>query len=105
MLQPRSGSIAPSGRLLLGLLANEPCNAATVRDLLGKAKLPVVSTYQAAGVVSRDLFGLFGGRIGLFRNQPSDLLLDAADLVITVGYDPVEYKPAICDKGWQSGKA
>ncbi len=85
--------------LLLGLLASEPCNAAAVRDLLGKAKLPVVSTYQAAGVVSRDLFGRFGGRIGLFRNQPGDLLLDAADLVITVGYDPVEYEPAIWNKG------
>ncbi|MGC9199293.1 MAG: acetolactate synthase AlsS [Acidobacteriaceae bacterium] len=84
--------------LLLGLLASDPENAAAIRDLLSKAKLPVVSTYQAAGVVSRDLFGIFGGRIGLFRNQPGDLLLDAADLVITVGYGPVEYEPGIWNK-------
>ncbi len=31
--------------------------------------------------------------MGLFRNQPGDQLLKAADLVITIGYDPVEYEP------------
>jgi acetolactate synthase I/II/III large subunit len=85
--------------LLLGLLASQPQNADAVRELLRKAKLPVVSTYQAAGVVSRELFDLFGGRVGLFRNQPGDLLLDAADLVITVGYGPVEYEPGLWNKG------
>jgi hypothetical protein len=33
---------------VLGLLASQPQNAAAVRELLRKAKLPVVSTYQAA---------------------------------------------------------
>ena len=32
-------------------------------------------------------------RIGLFRNQPGDELLAKADVVLTVGYDPVEYGP------------
>jgi hypothetical protein len=27
-------------------------------------------------------------------NQPGDRLLDSADLVITIGYDPVEYPPS-----------
>jgi acetolactate synthase-1/2/3 large subunit len=85
--------------LLLGLLASQPKSAQAVRELLRKTKLPVVSTYQAAGVVSRDLFDTFGGRVGLFRNQPGDLLLDAADLVVTVGYDPVEYEPGLWNKG------
>jgi acetolactate synthase-1/2/3 large subunit len=84
---------------LLGLLASEPHNAKGVREFLGKVRLPVVSTFQAAGVVSRELFDLFGGRIGLFRNQPGDLLLDASDLVITIGYDPVEYEPGLWNRG------
>ncbi|MEQ2756655.1 thiamine pyrophosphate-dependent enzyme, partial [Staphylococcus hominis] len=34
----------------------------------------------------------FYGRIGLFRNQPEDMLLKRSDLVIAVGYDPIEYE-------------
>jgi len=66
--------------VLLGLAASTPRNAHAVRQLLGAVKLPVVSTYQAAGVVGRELLHLFGGRVGLFHNQPADELLDAADL-------------------------
>lgn len=84
--------------LFLGMLASQPNNAEAVRALVRKTGLPVVSTYQAAGVVSRDLFHLFGGRVGLFRTQPADHLLDAADLVITVGYDPIEYEPSLWNK-------
>jgi acetolactate synthase I/II/III large subunit len=85
--------------LLLGLLASQPRAAEAVRVLLAKTKLPVVCTYQGAGVVPRDLFDRFGGRIGLFHNQPADKLLDAADVVVPVGYDPVEYEPGLWNKG------
>jgi acetolactate synthase-1/2/3 large subunit len=86
--------------LLLGLLASEPRTTDAVRSLLAKTKIPVICTYQGAGVVPREQFDLFGGRIGLFRNQPGDRLLDTADVVITVGYDPVEYEPGL----WNHGK-
>ena len=81
--------------LFLGLEASRPENAAQIRELLSKTKLPTIGTYQAAGVVSRDLEECFVGRVGLFKNQPGDVLLDGADLIITVGYDPVEYDPEI----------
>jgi acetolactate synthase-1/2/3 large subunit len=51
--------------------------------------------------VPRELFHFFGGRIGHFHNQPGDRLLDVADLVVTVGYNPVEYEPAL----WNQGRA
>ncbi len=64
-----------------------------LRKLLSDYSLPVVETYQAAGVVSRDLEQQsYFGRIGLFRNQVGDQLLQQSDLVITVGYDPIEYE-------------
>jgi acetolactate synthase-1/2/3 large subunit len=85
--------------LLLGLLASQPRAAEAVRFLLARTKLPVVCTYQAAGVVARDLFDCFGGRIGLFHNQPADRLLDEADIVVVVGYNPVEYEPGLWNKG------
>jgi len=49
--------------------------------------------------VPRELFGRFGGRVGLFHNQPADKLLDAADLIVAVGYNPVEYEPGLWNKG------
>jgi acetolactate synthase-1/2/3 large subunit len=85
--------------LLLGMLASEPRAAEAVRGLLRQAPLPVVCTYQGAGVVPRDLLSCFAGRVGLSHNQPGDTLLDAADAVVTVGFDPIEYDPVMWNKG------
>jgi acetolactate synthase-1/2/3 large subunit len=85
--------------LLLGLLASQPRAAEAVRTFLGKARLPVVCTYQGAGIVPREYFDHFGGRVGLFRNQPGDKLIAAADVVVTVGFDPVEYDPGLWNHG------
>jgi acetolactate synthase I/II/III large subunit len=84
--------------LLLGLLASQPYAAQALRRLLAKTKLPVVCTYQAAGVVPRDLFDRFGGRVGLFHTQPADKLLDAADVVVAVGFNPIEYEPGLWNR-------
>jgi acetolactate synthase I/II/III large subunit len=85
--------------VLLGLLASKPENAAAIRQLLEAETLPVVSTFQAAGSVPLNLFRNFGGRVGLLSNQPGDKILDTADLVVTIGFDPVEYDPAVWNKG------
>lgn len=79
--------------LLLGMGASEPAATKAIRRLLAQYPMPVVGTFQGAGAVSRELLSLFYGRIGLFRNQPGDKLLAHADVVVTVGYDPVEYGP------------
>ena len=81
--------------LLLGLLASRPENASAIRAFLRKTGLPVVGTFQAAGTVSADLFKNFAGRIGQLDNTPGDELLAIADVIVTVGYDPVEYDPSI----------
>lgn len=85
--------------LFLGLLSSEKQTAEAVHGFIAKTNMPIVSTYQAAGVVPREHFDRFGGRVGLFRTQPGDRILDAADLVITVGYDPIEFEPALWNRG------
>ncbi|WP_158790827.1 acetolactate synthase AlsS [Granulicella sp. L60] len=85
--------------VLLGLLASKPENAAAVHALIEIGKLAVVGTFQAAGAVSANLFGNFGGRVGQINNQPADEILASGDLVVTIGYDPVEYWPSIWNKG------
>lgn len=74
-------------------MASQPRNAEAIRRLLHKSDLPVTSTYQAAGVIDQASFHRFAGRVGLFNNQAGDRLLRNADLVITIGYSPVEYEP------------
>lgn len=79
--------------LLLGNGASSEGVTAAVRRLLDAVKLPVVETFQGAGIVSRELEDeTFFGRVGLFRNQPGDMLLKRANLVIAIGYDPIEYE-------------
>ncbi|MCE5169200.1 acetolactate synthase AlsS [Paenibacillus profundus] len=84
--------------ILLGMRASTPEATYAIRELILHTNLPVVETFQAAGAISRELESHFFGRIGLFRNQPGDDLLAQADVVLTVGYDPVEYDP----KFWNS---
>ncbi|MGH2227147.1 acetolactate synthase AlsS, partial [Enterococcus faecalis] len=45
-----------------------------------------------AGIISKELEEHFFGRVGLFRNQPEDRMLKRSDLVIAMGYDPIEYE-------------
>ena len=80
--------------ILVGQRGADEKITTALRKLLSDYSLPVVETYQAAGVVSRDLEQQsYFGRIGLFRNQVGDQLLQQSDLVIAVGYDPIEYEP------------
>lgn len=77
--------------LYLGMRASSPLVVEAVHALLAKFPFPTVETFQAAGAVSEDLAHLFYGRVGLFHNQAGDKLLAKSDLVLAVGYDPVEY--------------
>jgi len=81
--------------ILLGMQASQLHNAETIRSFLNHTKFPVVCTFQAAGIVSKSLFECYMGRVGLFKNQPGDQILDSADVVLTIGYDAVEYDPEV----------
>lgn len=81
--------------LLLGEEASRPQNTSAIRKLLANYPLATVSTFQAAGVISRELLELFLGRVGLFNNQPGDKILESADLILTVGFNCVEYDPEV----------
>jgi acetolactate synthase-1/2/3 large subunit len=85
--------------VLLGLMASKPNAAKAIRALLGRTILPVVGTFQAAGALSEQEFAAFGGRVGQIDNQPADRLLESADVVLTIGYDAVEYWPSIWNRG------
>ena len=79
--------------LLVGMRASDPQSTGAIRNLIRDTHLPVVETFQGAGIIPRELEDDFFGRVGLFRNQPGDRLLKESDLVIAIGYDPVEYEP------------
>jgi acetolactate synthase-1/2/3 large subunit len=65
-----------------------------VRRFLSETGIPAVCTYEGSGVVGRALLPQFLGRVGLAAEEPADRALREADVVVTVGYDVVEYAPA-----------
>ncbi|USS92200.1 acetolactate synthase AlsS [Fructobacillus americanaquae] len=80
--------------LLVGARGSDDDTVAALHTLLKQTPLPVVETFQGAGVISRELEAQsYFGRVGLFRNQTGDKLLKQSDLVVTVGYDAIEYEP------------
>ncbi|MGA3253857.1 MAG: acetolactate synthase AlsS [Mycobacterium sp.] len=81
--------------LLVGIRGADPASCQALRTLVAATGLPVVETFQAAGVVSRALEDYFLGRVGLFRNQPGDVIVAHADVLIAIGYDAVEYDPVL----------
>ncbi|MFQ8964911.1 MAG: acetolactate synthase AlsS [Lactobacillus gasseri] len=87
--------------LLLGMRASDPETTNAIRRLIVETHLPVVETFQGAGIIPRELEDDFFGRVGLFRNQPGDQLLKKSDLVIAIGYDPIEYEP----RNWNSDRS
>ena len=84
--------------LFLGEEASRYDVTEAVRSLLCHHEIACVGTYQAAGCISKKLLHLFAGRVGLFSNQPGDELLSKSDLIVTIGYNPVEYDPEIWHK-------
>ncbi|HCY0963220.1 TPA: acetolactate synthase AlsS [Staphylococcus aureus] len=84
--------------LLAGMISSSAEETNAIRKLVERTNLPVVETFQGAGVISRELENHFFGRVGLFRNQVGDELLRKSDLVVTIGYDPIEYEASNWNK-------
>jgi acetolactate synthase-1/2/3 large subunit len=76
--------------LLVGVGARRPADAAAIRSLCERRALPAMVTYHAKGVVPDDdphFAGIFTN--GTIERQ----IADEADLLIGVGFDPVELLP------------
>ena len=85
--------------LLLGMQASDPDLSEALQAYVRRSGLPYCATFQGPGrwVAPEQ----YVGRLGLFRNQPADALLTAADGVICLGFDPVEYDPSL----WNSDQS
>jgi acetolactate synthase-1/2/3 large subunit len=70
-----------------------------LRDLCEKTNIGVVSTFMAKGCVDMDAsYCLY--TVGLQAKDVVACAIDAADLVITIGYDMVEYHPHLWNKNY-----
>ncbi len=82
--------------LFLGMQASDPRIAKSVSAFVTATGIPYVSTFQGPGSWFNEKSGsLFAGRVGLFKNQPGDVLLGESDCIITIGYEHLEYDPGI----------
>ena len=81
---------------ILGMQSSNQDSSEGLIHFFKKSGIPYVSTFQGAGAwVGVSSGATYAGRIGLFRNQPADHLLDQADAILAIGYDPIEYDPSI----------
>ena len=81
---------------ILGMQSSAQNTSDALINFFKKSGIPYVSTFQGAGAwVAESSGATYAGRIGLFRNQPADKLLNQADAILTIGYDPIEYDPSI----------
>jgi acetolactate synthase-1/2/3 large subunit len=60
--------------------------------LAERARIPVLTTFMAKGAVPAE-HPLARATVGLASDEPARLELASADVVLAVGYDPVEYGP------------
>ncbi len=96
----KGAAINPLSAPILGAAATED-----IHDLIQRikeAKLPVllVGMRTSGEKETQAIRNHFFGRVGLFRNQPGDMLLKRSDLVLAVGYDPIEYEA----RNWNAEK-
>jgi acetolactate synthase-1/2/3 large subunit len=68
--------------------------ALALREFAGRTGIPVANTFMAKGCLPWD-HELALGTIGLQMRDAISCGFDRADLVIAVGYDPVEYAPKL----------
>ena len=84
--------------IFAGVFAGRKKVVQALRGMLNDYPMPLVNTCQASGILPRELFNCHAGNLGIFQNQPGDKLLERADVIITIGFDPVEYDPEIWNK-------
>jgi acetolactate synthase-1/2/3 large subunit len=97
-VEPRSDpGLTPTARkplLIVGLAARRPEDAAAIRAFCESRGVPALVTYKAKGVVP-DTHPWFGG---VFTHGALErALVTQADLLIGVGFDPVEILPRAWD--------
>ena len=75
----------------------KPCARSSPRR-----NFPSSARSRGRGSCRENYFDYFGGRVGLFHNQPADKLLDAADVVVAVGYQPRRIRAGPLEQGTQA---
>ncbi len=85
---------------IIGLQLPQPRSAEAVKRFLARTGMPYAATFQGAGLWAQPEGTIqCVGRLGLFRNQPADRVLDQADCVVTIGFDPIEFDPIAWNDG------
>lgn len=79
--------------ILAGIGAIRNNCAEAVTEFANKLKIPVINTMMAKGIIPFDnKYSMW--TIGIPQEDYVDKIIEEADLVITIGYDIVEYSPA-----------
>ena len=101
----RAAEIINTARAPLILAGNGVIRGAASKELAQLAErvqIPVVTTFMAKGAISAD-HPLFRTTVGLASDEPARCGFSQADLVLAIGYDPVEWPPSAWNPSGQLG--
>ena len=93
----RPGNSSERPLVLIGLGA-DPSAAAAIRALVDRLQAPFLVTPKVKGILSEDDPRFVGVASGMAIDRDIIETIRAADLLLTIGFDPVE-----CDKTWFAG--
>ena len=93
-------TLAKAPLIIVGGGAATEAITSALQYFIGKTSVPVVCTFEGAGMVGRDQEDLFMGRLGVFQNQPCNELIKNADVIVCIGYNIAELDPI----GWNFGE-
>ncbi|MGM0213888.1 acetolactate synthase AlsS [Enterococcus sp. AZ109] len=86
--------------IIIGARAMDELAAEAIQAFVRKTGIPVVETFEATGLLTREFNENYVGRVGLFNNLPGDELVYNSDLVVTLGLNLVEYWASV----WNADK-
>ena len=84
--------------MIVGVDAVHQNASQSITEFAKKFGAPVISTYKAKGIISEDeALSLGGAGLSPLGDKTLIPLIEEADFILLVGYDPIEMR-----KGWRS---
>lgn len=79
--------------IVLGANAAKEDIANAIEKLMADGQIAAVCTFEGGGIIKAKNRESFMGRLGIFQNQPCNLLLEKTDLILSIGYNIAELDP------------
>ncbi len=79
--------------MILGGDAVDSSIALAIKSLMDNTPIATVVSFAGTGLINRKHIDNFMGKLGIFQNQPCNILIKESDVILSVGYNIAELDP------------